>query len=119
MSVYRLYNDKNYIGSTTQSIKIRIKDHMKDYRRFLKGTYHYISSFEVVKNEFKYEILEEVKEGNLKERERFWITQFECVNIIRKPIQTNEERLNDMKDYYKNVLKERRKRSNTNKKKSI
>ena len=46
--------DLVYIGSTVQSLSKRIGGHRADYRNWLKGNYHYVTSFEIVKYDDAY-----------------------------------------------------------------
>ena len=46
--------DLVYIGSTIQGLAERIGGHRADYRMWLKGTYHYVTSFEIVKYDDAY-----------------------------------------------------------------
>ena len=41
--------DKYYIGSTIESLDARFKNHKSHYKRWLDGTYHNCSSFELIK----------------------------------------------------------------------
>jgi hypothetical protein len=41
--------DSVYIGSTTKTIKQRLKKHKNDYKAYLNNKYHYVTSFEIVK----------------------------------------------------------------------
>jgi hypothetical protein len=41
--------DGCYIGSTTQQLHRRLIHHKSDYKRYLEGKYHYVTSFEVLK----------------------------------------------------------------------
>jgi hypothetical protein len=59
--IYKIWSPSHpeagiYYGSTCQQISTRIAGHRKDYKLYLEGKFHYISSFNVVKYEdFKYE----------------------------------------------------------------
>ena len=53
--------DKVYIGSTTKSLSERLRLHKKDYKRWLKDNYHYVSSFEIIQYSDAFiELLEQV-----------------------------------------------------------
>ena len=41
--------DLVYIGSTVQSLSKRMGGHRDDYKRWLKGTFSYVTSFEIIK----------------------------------------------------------------------
>ena len=70
-------NNNVYIGSTTHLIEKRLKTHVKDLRRYRKGKYHYISSFEIVQFDNCYiELLEAYPcktKKELEQREGIWI----------------------------------------------
>ena len=87
--IYRIYcniTKKCYIGSTTTTLSRRLSTHRGCYKKFLNGgLYHYMSSFEVLKNNDYVIILIENYECKSKEelfqRERYYIENTECVNI--------------------------------------
>ncbi len=57
----RFQTDKIYIGSTIQSLNIRLNKHKSDFVRYKKGIYHYKSSFEIAKFDDCYiELIKEV-----------------------------------------------------------
>lgn len=50
--IYKIVSDqtdKIYIGSTTDSLSRRIAKHQCDYKKYLNGNRHYISSFDILK----------------------------------------------------------------------
>ena len=52
-------NGKIYIGSTCKTLKHRLSGHERDYKRFLKGIYNNVSSFDIIKNDdYKIELIE-------------------------------------------------------------
>ena len=77
-------NNNKYIGSTCCSLKERLSKHKCDYKRFLKGLFHNIKSFDILKNgDYKIELLENCNiktKKELLERERFYVENNECVN---------------------------------------
>ena len=38
-----------YVGSTTQALEKRVREHKKDYTSYIKGTRCYVTSYEIVK----------------------------------------------------------------------
>jgi len=51
--IYKLVcnvSGKCYIGSTTHGIKKRVSGHEAHYKHYLKGDYHYVTSFDILKN---------------------------------------------------------------------
>ena len=112
--------DKVYIGSTIQPLKHRLKCHKNDYKKFLKGTYHYVSSFEIVQYDICYiELLEEVNIENKQELhmvEGKYIKGMDCINkriagrSKKEYYQDNKEKA---KEYYQDN-KEKMKEKNKN-----
>jgi len=95
--------DQIYIGSTCRSLKERLHEHKADYKSYLKGNQHYITSFEIVKYADCYITLIEdypceSKEDLLK-REGKLIKRHD--NVVNKKIEgrTHQE---SMKQYYEN-----------------
>ena len=90
MTIGRLYkimdktNDNIYIGSTTQTLSMRLKGHVNDYTKFLNGSTKFLSSFFVLENNFYcIELIEEIEFKNKKEllhKEGFYIRNLKCVN---------------------------------------
>ena len=62
MKIYRIISDNSdgrflcYIGCTKKELKSRLNEHYNDYLRYLKGQYHWITSFELIKKNW-YEII--------------------------------------------------------------
>lgn len=97
--IYQLissFTDKNYVGHTISTIRKRFNSHKNDYKKYLKGSQNYISSFEIIKyNDFKIDILEEGicnSRNELLERETSWIEYYgdKCVNI-KKYVNNKKE----------------------------
>jgi len=97
-------NDNVYIGSTCCSLKTRLAVHKCDYDRFLKGLYHNITSFDILKNNnFKIQLLENCNIKTKKEllaRERFYIENNNCVNKVI-PCRSKKEYRDDNKEHLK------------------
>src|SRR2546430_243205 len=52
--------DSVYYGSTTQTLTERLSLHKSDYKRYLNGNFHFITSFEILKYDDCYiELVEE------------------------------------------------------------
>ena len=109
--IYRLYcniTKKCYVGSTTQSLSKRLSQHKQNYKCFLNGKYHFVSSFEILENNDYVIVLIENYECKNKEelfkRERFYIEQMECVNQ-QLPIRSNKEWVEDNKEKIKEYRK--------------
>jgi len=80
-----LTNDDMYIGSTTRkNLNTRLSEHVHDYKRYLRGTYHDVSSFKIIEGgNYKIELVESYPCQSRKElntREGYWINQYVCVN---------------------------------------
>lgn len=106
--IYRIVcnvTGKQYVGSTTQSLAKRLACHRADYKRYQKGEYHSLTSFEVLEGgNFSIVLLEEVhaeSKEQLQRRERYWIEKLECVNQV-VPTRTYLEYYQDNKEKEKN-----------------
>ena len=88
----RTSNDVYYGSTKRRLLCLRKGDHHSSYNKWVAGEFHYISSFEVIKCPTAYiELCEEVSEEQMKERERWWVENNQCVNI-RRPVRTAEEK---------------------------
>ena len=76
--------DDIYIGSTIKSLEKRLRTHEIDFKAFNNGTYHYVTSFELLKNDNYYiELLERYpcdSEQELRRREGHFHKTVDCVN---------------------------------------
>lgn len=96
--IYQIYchvTNNRYIGSTLQKLNYRLHTHKSHYKLYLQDKHHYVSVYEVLKNN-KYDIsLLENYPCNSKEelelREAVWVKENECVNI-NVPAATEEDR---------------------------
>ena len=102
-------NDNKYIGSTCKTLKYRLSKHECDYKRFLKGIFNNVTSFDIIKNNnYKIELLENCVVKTKKEllkRERLYIENNQCVNRC-VPGRTNKEYHEANKDQIKEYQKE-------------
>lgn len=74
-----------YIGSTIQSLNIRISEHRSRFKSYLNGEHNYISSFELIKYEDHYiELIESYEYSNRRELHKregeIMISSENCVN---------------------------------------
>ena len=107
--------DKVYIGSTVKTIEQRLSGHKNNYKNFLKGIYHYVSSFEIVQYHDCYiQLLEEVNVENKQELYKIegkYIKDIDCVNqrvegrsrkdYMKEYLEDNKERIKERgKNYY-------------------
>ncbi|NBW23110.1 MAG: hypothetical protein EBR82_85715 [Caulobacteraceae bacterium] len=132
--IYRISSpqcEKFYIGSTTQTLKERLRHHKLDYKRYIeKGNERYLTSFEVVK--FDDAIIELIKNVNCENRKELDRIEGDCIKehhdrILNKNVagrtlkeyrETHKNEIKDrMKDYgkeyrevYKNEIKENKKK---------
>ncbi len=113
--IYKLvYEDLIYIGSTIQRLSKRKAHHKEVYNKYLKGNFHFCSSFELYKKGIpEIFLIEEVNAIDNKElmiREREHILKNKCVNIAIPSLLTNKEQKQkekiDNREYYLNYNKE-------------
>ena len=111
--IYKLCSQKSdilYIGSTVDTLSNRLKAHKTDYKRFLKGTQHYISSYEVLKfDDCDIQLLEIfpcVSRQELLVREGFWQKQY--ANDISNTYVAGRNRHEHYQDNKTNILKDKR-----------
>tara|TARA_R110001599_G_scaffold352409_1_gene587198 strand:+ start:3198 stop:3593 length:396 start_codon:yes stop_codon:yes gene_type:complete len=79
--IYRIDgNDLTYVGSTTQTLNMRLLHHKCAYRKWKRGKANYITSFDILEHEHKITLIEECTEENIKEKEGDWIRTLNCVN---------------------------------------
>jgi hypothetical protein len=100
--------DKVYVGSTTQTLSVRMAGHRKDFKRYNKGLYSYVSSFELLKYDDAYIELIELYPCNSKVEldrgEGVYIRQMDCVNkniAGRTRTEWIEENKEGIKEYQK------------------
>ena len=105
--IYKLVDNTNgniYIGSTCQNtLAKRLSDHVSNYKCYLNGKQHYITSYRILENgNYDIVLLEscpcETKD-ELYARERHYIESLKCVNkcIVGRTTEEN-------KDYMKNYI---------------
>ncbi len=73
-----------YVGSTKTTLATRLGRHRRDHRAFLKGDYHYVSSFDVLEHPGAIiDLLEESEFHDMqqfREREAYWIQRLPSCN---------------------------------------
>ena len=87
--------EKVYIGSTCEpTLARRLTKHLTNYKRYLNGTYSYVSSFDVLQNRNYDIVLIESYPCNSKDelhsRERYHTNNIDCVNKIKCQGMKNE-----------------------------
>ena len=97
-----------YVGSTCEpTLAKRLTKHVGQYRCYLKGTYHYVSSFKILEND-DYDIILIEKypcndKDELHSRECYFTNQIDCVNICKNQGLIN--RMGGEKEYKKEINK--------------
>ena len=110
--IYKIIDNTNgnqYIGSTCcPRLSTRLAKHRCDYSYFLKQKYHYVTSFEILKNnDYDIVLLENCSSKNrdeLRARERYYIETLECVNKLI-PLRTHTEYMRYYRDKKKKETK--------------
>jgi hypothetical protein len=110
-------SDNIYIGSTCKRLCQRMAQHRSNYKAYLSGKYHNVSSFDILKNNSYDIILIESYPCNNKEelrkRERYYIESMNCCNKnipMRTQVEYREDNIEHLKQYkkeYQNENKEK------------
>lgn len=109
--------DEVYIGSTVQTLSIRLSDHKTNYKMWLNGKYHYVSSFEICKYDDCFiELIEEYPcktKEELFKREGEIQKQIKCINKCiagrtqKEYNENNKEKIYIQRKEYRTTNKER------------
>jgi hypothetical protein len=110
--IFSIDSDDVYIGSTTETLSTRLSRHKSNYKRYLNGKHHYITSFKILeKNNYDIVLIEECpcnSKQELHERERYYIENNNCVNkyipcrTAKEYCQQNKDKKSEyQKEYYK------------------
>jgi hypothetical protein len=99
--IYKIVDNTNgnvYIGSTCKILYERLAQHGYDYKRYLDGNYHFVTSFKILeKNNYEIELIELCpcnSKIELHKRERYYIETIECINK-NIPSRTKQESQNE------------------------
>jgi len=112
-SIRSYQTDDIYIGSTTQDLCVRMAEHRRHYKQFLKTNTKYMASFEIIKRGDAYiELIQAIPCNNVLELRKYegnYIRNMNCVNK-QIPGRTMKEYYDARKDkvkelYYKNKYK--------------
>jgi len=105
-----------YIGSTYEPLKVRLHGHVRHYRSWKKGKYHYVTSYRLLKYTDYYIELLETFPCNSKEelcrREGQLIRENPCVNkciagrTVKEYYQDNKDEILEKKKQYQQDNKE-------------
>lgn len=115
--VYKITcNDTNecYVGSTTQSLSIRVSNHKTHCKEYKNGTKKdRPASIPIIeRNNFKAEILEAVNYGDdkklLLQKEREWMEKLNPINT-KRPINTQEDKNRMIREYRKTEVGKQKK----------
>ena len=86
-----------YIGSTTQPLSKRMVNHRTDYKNYLDGKYHYVSSYEILKHGDAYiELIYEGEFESKSEMQNAKVRKLEKQNVLIKILLGGQ---------YKNIMK--------------
>jgi hypothetical protein len=105
---------QKYIGSTCEpTLSKRLTKHVGNYRCYLKGTYHYVSSFKIFENGNYFIVLLETYPCDTKDellaRERYWCNELECINQCKNQGMINELGIKEYTKQYKKQYREKNK----------
>ena len=97
---------KVYIGSTCEpTLARRLTKHISSYKRYLNGTYSYVSSFEVlVSGNYDIVLIESYpcnSKDELHARERYYTNNINCVNKVKAQGMFNELGEKEFGKYYR------------------
>ena len=109
--------DVSYIGSTTQSLAVRMAEHRRQYKRYLAGTCKTnYSSFRVLEcGDARIELIEEVKCENRKQLQAIegkYIRERKCCNKViagrskKEYHQDNKQEIKEYRRQYRQTHKE-------------
>jgi hypothetical protein len=112
-----------YIGSTCEpTLARRLAKHVGNYREYLNGRNHYVTSFDVIKTgNYDIQLIELYpcnSKMELHAREGYWIRKIECVNKV-VPGRTVKEYGEEYREKNKDMIREKKKRYNEKNKENI
>jgi hypothetical protein len=112
--IYKIVNDKlglTYYGSTTQILSQRMGGHIACKKKYDKGEFHNLTSFQLLDGNQKIYLVEKYPcndKNELERRERYYIENNDCVNKCI-PSRNLKEYYIDNKDKIKELHKEYKK----------
>jgi hypothetical protein len=114
--IYKLESadgSKVYYGSTSD-YKKRMSLHKSNYKRYLNGTYHYVSSFDIIKNPgYTTAIIEEftkISRQDLEKKESEYIQNNNCINKLK--LLNDKEKIENKKKHDKNYYNKNKSKIN-------
>jgi len=110
--IYKIIDNTNnniYIGSTTLQLNQRLGEHKRRYTYYLSNNEnkkYNCSCYEILKNNnYKIVLIEELNckdKNELRYKERYYINSLDCINKIKNPIRSIEEKKEYEKKWVKN-----------------
>lgn len=102
VKIYKITSDKCdkcYVGSTRDMLYRRKAFHRSNYKKYCEGRNTYCSSYEILDIDWdaKFEIIEQVKVEERKDKERYWIRKLNTVN--KKRFLTHSEKCAKRREY--------------------
>ena len=109
----RSYNtDEIYIGSTCSKLCKRMSGHRKHYKRYKKGSFHYVTSFKILEYDDAFiELIKKVSCNSKEELDKLEGEEIRSRVCVNRRIEgrTNKEYYEDNKEYIKSKNKQYRK----------
>lgn len=118
--IYKLFDNTNsnaYIGSTTMTLKQRLKKHERDYVNFLNGKYGSMTSFEIIKNNnYSISLLENFpcnSKIELFKKEGEYILKEKCLNkrimgrSHKEYTEQNKDKIKELQKKYQETNKDK------------
>jgi len=103
--------DKVYVGSTVQTLSLRMGAHKRNLKKYKNGKYHYVTSFDILEYDDAYiELIEDFacdNKSQLEKREGHFIREMDCVNKVVAG-RTVKEFQEENKDFVKQRQKKYR-----------
>jgi hypothetical protein len=110
--IYKIIDNTNgniYVGSTCEpTLARRLAGHVSNYKQYLNGKSHFVTSYEIIKNEdYDIILIENVKcdsKDQLKARERNYVESLDCINKCipsrtkKEYKQDNHEKIKEQKN---------------------
>jgi len=119
--IYKLVSNVTgdvYYGSTIQNLKYRLSGHKTQYKRYLQGKGHYVTSFKILEtDDYDIYLVEDyvcLCKKQLEEIERIYVENYKCINKVipnRTRKESNKAYREKNKTYYKEYMNKYRKKN--------